>query len=152
MKIAIAQEDALIGAKLEFMCVKRAEIWPTRAPEGMKTTIVGFLMEKTLKRRRVIKYLGGESVYEIHSHKEGFIPILEWHTNMSKQDQVDLNYMMVFVLGRPVLLMSIGTRNIVRNINLAKERMKLLVLTTLNRFGLQGFSCQTIVQQELEIP
>jgi hypothetical protein len=99
MKIAIVKEHTLLGTKLKFVCVEWAAIWPTRAPESTKTTIVRFFMIESLKRRRVIKDLGGQSIYEINSRKEGFIPILEWHTSMSKQGQADLDYVMMFTLG-----------------------------------------------------
>jgi hypothetical protein len=98
MKVAIAQEHALLETKLKFTGVEWAKIRPTRAPESAKSTIVRFFMIESLKRRRVIKDLGGQSIYEISSRKEGFIPILEWHTSMSKQGQADLDYVMMFML------------------------------------------------------
>jgi hypothetical protein len=99
MKIAIVQEHTLLETKLKFMCIEWAEIWPTHVLEGTETTIVGFFMLKSLKRRRIIEDLGGQSIYEISSRKEGFISILEWHTSMGKQSQAYLNYVMVFTLG-----------------------------------------------------
>jgi hypothetical protein len=54
----------------------------------------------------------------------------------------------VIALGRPILLMRIGTRDMMRDPNLVKEQMKLLKLTTPSRFEQQEFFCQTIVQQE----
>jgi hypothetical protein len=48
MKIAIAQEHALHGAELLFMCVEWVESWPTGTSKGTKATIVRFFMEKML--------------------------------------------------------------------------------------------------------
>jgi hypothetical protein len=109
MEIAIAGEHTLLGAKLELVHVKLVEIWPTRTAESTETTIIRVFMIEMLKRRRVIKDLSGQYTYEISSHKKNFIPILEWHTSMSKQGQANLNYVTIFTLDRPILLLSIRT-------------------------------------------
>jgi hypothetical protein len=84
MEIAITGEHTLLEAKLELVHVKLVEIWPTCTAESTETTIIRFFMIEMLKRRRVIKDLDGQYTYEISSRKNGFIPILEWHTSMSK--------------------------------------------------------------------
>jgi hypothetical protein len=48
MKIAIAQEHALHGAELLFVCVEWAESWPTCTSKSTKAIIVKFFMEEML--------------------------------------------------------------------------------------------------------
>jgi hypothetical protein len=57
----------------------------------------------------------------------------------------------VIALGRPILLMCIGTRDMMRDPNLVKERMKLLKLTTPSWFEQQDFFVKQSFNKSLEL-
>jgi hypothetical protein len=50
--------------------------------------------------------------------------------SMSKEREPYLNYMVMFAFGGAILLESIGTRNMVGDANIVKERMKLLIFSS----------------------
>jgi hypothetical protein len=85
MDIAISQEYALFGAKLELVHVEWMKVRPTCTTKGTKTTVVRFFMIEPLKRGGEIKDFGCQSIDEICGSKECIIPIFEWHASMGKQ-------------------------------------------------------------------
>jgi hypothetical protein len=86
-------------------------------------------MKQAFMGSGIVYHLARSVINENCSSKKCFIPVLEGHVFMSKKRESHFDNMM-FSFCRPVLLMSVWTRNMMSNVKLSKERIKLFILTT----------------------
>jgi hypothetical protein len=74
VKIAVAKKDTMSGTKGKFLCVVGAKVRPAGAPKGPKMGVVGFGVEKALKRGFMTNNTARKSINQINSSDKGFVP------------------------------------------------------------------------------
>jgi hypothetical protein len=64
-QITISKKNTLLGAKLEFMIIEQAKVWPTCTPKGAHIGIIWFLLKEFLKGSGEPYDLGREPIDDI---------------------------------------------------------------------------------------
>jgi hypothetical protein len=78
--------------------------------------------------------LGG-TIYEVDDSKESFVPIFQEHRSMSKESETHLNNVSIFPLSNTILLLSVRTKNLMRDPNCPGKGIKFLIFPTPIRFN-----------------
>jgi hypothetical protein len=95
----------------------------------------------------------GDPVNQIGRSKKRLIPIFQGHEGVSKKSETHLHNVVMFTLGSAILLMDVGTRDLMGNVNVAKKGIKLIVLPTPVRLELDtnNFAIKSTLNKVLKL-
>jgi hypothetical protein len=78
------------------------------------------------------------------------VPIFERHGRMGKQNECHLNNVTALVFNSPILLMGVGARDLMRDTNLVKEGIEVLIHATPIGLNRDNFAIKHMLNKGLE--
>jgi hypothetical protein len=129
VKGTISKKYTAHGTESKFACVVRTEVWPTSTAKGAKCIIIGCDLKESLSRRLHVDDFTRKEIYEKRGSEEGFIPIFKWHRCICKKSKSNLHNVTMLAFSRPILLVSMWTRDMMRDTTFLKESMEFFIFT-----------------------
>ena len=91
------------------MRVVWAKMRPACITKGFEKFVIRTFVVKNINGRFMLSDWGRETIYEIGSSKESFIPIREWNRGGSKEGKASFDDVSMFPFNRAILLMGVRT-------------------------------------------
>ena len=104
-----------------------------------------------MNRGVIIDNPARENIDEVGGGKESFIPEFKRHMGMCKESKTNLNDVAMFAFNRAVLLVWMGTRDVMRDALFLKESIEFNIFSTPVRLNSENFPIKFAFNKSLKI-